>query len=245
MPAETGDHAVAIALVLDLEHHALVGLVGSRNRLGHDAVESGALEATKPVRRDARSRVAGVRWSGGVADGEQRLQLSAASLERLAPQITISLAEQVEEHDGGRDLLGQKLHPRRGRMKAQLQRFEVERVILGDDDFAVEHAARGQLRAQRLEQFGEVAVERLVIAALDQDLVAVAEDQARGTHPISVRRSSLRRAVVRRLAWRASAEPADSRAAARPGVTARRVSRVLLLPRPQRYPRGGGRPYRR
>jgi hypothetical protein len=30
VPAKTGDHAVAIALVLHLEHHALVGLVGPK-----------------------------------------------------------------------------------------------------------------------------------------------------------------------------------------------------------------------
>ena len=32
-----------------------------------------------------------------------------------------------------------------GGMNAKLQRIEVERAILGDDDFAVEHAARRQL----------------------------------------------------------------------------------------------------
>ena len=52
-----------------------------------------------------------------------------------------------------------KVHPRLRGMNAQLQGIEVERVILGDDDFAVEHAARGQLCAERLEQFREVAVQ--------------------------------------------------------------------------------------
>ena len=53
VPAKAGNDTIAIALVLDLEHHALVGFVGSRNRLGDDAVETGALEATKPIRRYA------------------------------------------------------------------------------------------------------------------------------------------------------------------------------------------------
>ena len=35
----------------------------------------------------------------------------------------------------------------------------------------------GKLRAQRLEQLGEVAVQRFFVAALDQDLVAVAKDE--------------------------------------------------------------------
>ena len=54
VPSKAGNHAVAIALVLDLEHHALVRLVGPGNRLGHHAVETRAFEAAKPIRRDAR-----------------------------------------------------------------------------------------------------------------------------------------------------------------------------------------------
>src|SRR5882724_546800 len=54
VPPKPGDDAVAIALVFDLEHHALVRLVGPRNRLGYDTVETGAFEAAKPIRRDAR-----------------------------------------------------------------------------------------------------------------------------------------------------------------------------------------------
>src|SRR5436309_5624420 len=53
VPAKAGNDTIALALVLDLEHHALIGFVGSRNRLGDDAVETSALEATKPVRRYA------------------------------------------------------------------------------------------------------------------------------------------------------------------------------------------------
>src|SRR5207249_5846772 len=53
VPAKAGNDTVALAFVFDLEHHALVGLVGPRNRLGDDAVETSALEATKPVSRYA------------------------------------------------------------------------------------------------------------------------------------------------------------------------------------------------
>ena len=60
VPAEAGDDAVAIALVLHLEHHALVRLVGAGTRLGHDAVETGALEAAEPIRGDARIRASPV-----------------------------------------------------------------------------------------------------------------------------------------------------------------------------------------
>src|SRR5437867_13406444 len=62
-------------------------------------------------------------------------------------------------------------------MNTELQCFEVERAISGDDDFAVDHGARRQLRSKRPQQFGEVPVQRFFITALDKDLVAVAKNQ--------------------------------------------------------------------
>ena len=49
--------------------------------------------------------------------------------------------------------------------------------MVGDYDFPVEDAAGRQLRAERIQEFGKVAIEGLFIAALNQDLVAIAEDQ--------------------------------------------------------------------
>ena len=91
------------------------------------------------------SLVAGVRWIGGAADESSDSSMRSTICERHAAQIPISLAEQIEKHDRRRDFSRKKLHPRLRGMNAQLQRIEVERAILGDDDFAVEHAARGQL----------------------------------------------------------------------------------------------------
>ncbi len=53
VPAKAGHDTIAIALVLDLKHHALIRFVGSGDRLSDDAVEAGALEATKPIGSDA------------------------------------------------------------------------------------------------------------------------------------------------------------------------------------------------
>src|SRR5579871_2733838 len=66
IPAESRHHAVAIALMLDLEHDALVGLVGDRERLGHDAIEPRAFEAVEPVLRHGRIL-------GGRRDVDRRL----------------------------------------------------------------------------------------------------------------------------------------------------------------------------
>ena len=67
MPPEARNHAVAIALVLDLEHHAFVGLVGSVSRFRDYAVEARPFEAAKPIICDipiagGRSQVNG-RWT--------------------------------------------------------------------------------------------------------------------------------------------------------------------------------------
>src|SRR5580704_5841998 len=62
-------------------------------------------------------------------------------------------------------------------MNSKLERLEVERATARNDDFAVEDAPRGKLRAQGGAELGEVAVERLLVAALDEKLVAVAKDE--------------------------------------------------------------------
>src|SRR5919198_913253 len=51
VPAEAGHHAVGGPLVLDLEHHPLVGQVGQVTGLGHHPVKAGALEQPEPALR--------------------------------------------------------------------------------------------------------------------------------------------------------------------------------------------------
>ena len=61
--------------------------------------------------------------------GRAVIRARATLRERRVAQIAIALAEQIEEHDRGRNLLSKQLHARRGRVKAQLQRIEVEAVV--------------------------------------------------------------------------------------------------------------------
>ena len=63
VPAEAGDGAVGGALVLDLDHRPLAGLVRAIEPLGDDAVEAGALEPVEPVQAPVRDRSS--RASGG------------------------------------------------------------------------------------------------------------------------------------------------------------------------------------
>jgi hypothetical protein len=71
-------------------------------------------------------------------------------------------------------------------MQAQLQSVEVEFVILHNDQFPVEHTPNWQCGAQRVKQFREIAVQRLLVAALDQDLLAVTEHQRAKSIPFGL-----------------------------------------------------------
>ena len=60
-------------------------------------------------------------------------------------------------------------------MHAQLQRVKVESIVFSDDNLAVEDTARRQRRAQWVDQVGKVAIEWLLVAALDQDFIPIAK----------------------------------------------------------------------
>ena len=73
--------------------------------------------------------------------------------------------KQVERDERSRCLLGEPLHPRGGGVDALEQRLEVQPRAARDDDFAVDHAAGGQVRLGRCHDLGEVAGERPLAAA--------------------------------------------------------------------------------
>src|SRR5262245_25530481 len=50
VPAKSGDDAIALALMLHLQHRALVRLIETRHLLRHHAVEPSAFESLEPVR---------------------------------------------------------------------------------------------------------------------------------------------------------------------------------------------------
>ena len=159
MPTEPGHYAVAITLMLNLEHHAFVGLVSSLLPFGDDPIEAGALEAAKPIRRHTCFIGRRRDVDRGHRRAKQRFQFLPALLERLATQIPFSLAKQVEEHNRCRGLLRQQLHPGSCWMYAELKYFEVETARRGDNYLAVEYTARRQLGMERLDQFREIAVQ--------------------------------------------------------------------------------------
>jgi hypothetical protein len=96
VPAKAGNDTIALALVLDFEHRALVRFVGSRTGLSDDAVETSALEATKPILR--HEQFAGYRgevyWRR--CGRKQRFQNPATISEFQAAEIPVSLGKNIE-----------------------------------------------------------------------------------------------------------------------------------------------------
>ena len=110
--------------------------------------------------------------------GEGHLQPTAPLGEGARGEVLVALREQVEDDEAGRGLFGQQPDPARGGVQAQLQRLEVQGAALRVDehDLAVDDAAFGQVRADRLDDLGEVPRHRTLVAAADLDLVTVPED---------------------------------------------------------------------
>ena len=84
-------------------------------------------------------------------------------------------------------------------MLTQLQRVEVEPAVVRDHELAVEHDLVGKLREQRLAQLGEVAQQRLLVAALEIEVVAVAEHDAAEAVPLRLVRARRRSRGISRV----------------------------------------------
>ena len=122
----TGDDAVRRAHGLDLEHDALVWLIGDRQRLGDQAVEAGALEFGEPALRGSKIGGRGRDVDRWARVGQRVDQRGAALAERPRRVVLVAECEQVEGNKRGRGLLRQHLHARVGRVDALLQCFEIE-----------------------------------------------------------------------------------------------------------------------
>src|SRR5581483_10002273 len=62
-----------------------------------------------------------------------------------------------------------------------------------DHDLAVDHAAPGEILRERGNELREVAVERLLVAALDEDVLAVAKDERAESVPLRLEDPALAR----------------------------------------------------
>ena len=170
--------------MLDLEPGAFVLAVLPRARLGDHPVEAGTLELLEPVGGDRRVGGRGGEVDGRVGSAQHPLEALTPLRQRVLAQVVVALGEEVER-DEARWRLGRQLrHPAGSRVDAHLQEIEVETLLGGDHDLAVEHRAPGERVPQLLDELGEVPVERALVAAAELDLVAVAEHDAPEAVPL-------------------------------------------------------------
>ena len=143
-----------------------------------------------PSNRENQSRataglvVVGVRWMGGRAFPSASCSCVRRVAKRLVPQVVIAECQQVEGHEGRGRGPGEKPHTGLRRMYPLGQRIEVETGWSGDDDLAVEDTTIRNLSQQRLDQFGEVPVERLLVATPQHDVRPVSKDDAAKPVPL-------------------------------------------------------------
>jgi hypothetical protein len=177
--------ALGGALVLDLHERPLVGRVRVGEALRDHAIEPGTLEGREPL--GGLCRVGARRREVDRPSRSQVLHQQPVPLgERLGEQGPVTERQQIERHERRRGLGCEPLHPRRRWMDPLAQRVEVEAppCHVGDDDLTVDDASLGQARPQRIEQLGEVAVERSLLAARELHVVAVSEHDAPETVPL-------------------------------------------------------------
>jgi hypothetical protein len=116
---------------------------------------------------------------------EDRLEACPALTLRRGAEVLVVQREQVPADEAGRRLRGEHLHPGSGRMNTQQEGLEVQLALPRDHDLAIDDATGREGRPDRIGELREVAVQRLEVTTLDQDLVAVTEDD--GPEPVPLR----------------------------------------------------------
>jgi len=121
------------ARVLDLQHGALVRLVGVVETLGDDTVETRALELREPA-SGGRGIVARAGQVHRRLDARKEvLELGATAGERSIAQIAVAARQQVEGDEQGGRLVGELRDPGGGGVDALAQSFPVPAVARPED----------------------------------------------------------------------------------------------------------------
>ena len=111
VPAEAGHHAVGGALVLDLRHRPLAGLVGRVGALRDHAIQPGALEDVEPSSRDRRIRRGRREMDRFRRVLGQPFEPRATLGEGPVPEVVVTLGQAVEGDERCRRCGGQHSHP--------------------------------------------------------------------------------------------------------------------------------------
>src|SRR6201986_4091804 len=149
MPAKTRYDTIAVALMLDLQHRALVRRVWPTDRLRDYAIEPRTFEACEPVLRGCGVPRCGCEMQWCTQVDENPFELGAPGGKRLVAQIMIVELKQVEEDNRGRQLCGKCLYTRRCGVEAQRQSVKIQAAITRNDNLTIQNASLRQLFEQR------------------------------------------------------------------------------------------------
>jgi hypothetical protein len=72
-------------------------------------------------------------------------------------------------------------------MNPKLERVKVKTGSTRNDYLTIQDTGVRQLRVQGLQQFRKVAIERFTVPTLNQDLVAISEDDSSETIPLRLK----------------------------------------------------------
>lgn len=105
--------------------------------------------------------------------------------------IAITFGQKIERDERGWHLLRELGDARGGRMKAQLQAFEVETIPRRDHDLPIENAAFWKRLQERVAELREIAIERTLIAALKIETLSIAKYQRSKSVPFRLKNPPL------------------------------------------------------
>ena len=194
VPAEAGDHAVRGARVLHLHHRALARLVRRALVLGHHAVEPGALEAVEPLGRDRALAAAGREVDAAAGARQRSLQpLPALGLRHATRRSSPSSASRSNAtNDAGISAASFFTRDAAG-AAASAERRSRARAAPAITISPSTTQRSGRLACKNGLELGEVAVERLQVAALDVQPVVVAEHDRAEAVPLRLEQPAVAR----------------------------------------------------
>ena len=234
--AVAGDDALGRALVLDLDERPLVRQVRVVEALGDDAVEAGALEAPEPLggRVPARARRREVDGGAGrmARSSASRRSASGRSSSTSSPRARRSKAT----NDAGVSAARRRTRDSAGWMRCSRASKSRPRPSRSATTISPSTTQRcGQRGPQRVEQLGEVAGERPLVAAGQLDVVAVAEHDAAEAVPLRLEQPAVavgdRAGQLGQHRLERRGERQDhARILARPGTAARRATSNVQRP---------------
>ncbi len=111
MPPKPRNHAVAVPLMLHLQHHPLVRLIRPLRSLRHHPIKPRTLKSLEPILRLRMIPSRRRHMHRSLRTTKHLLQPLSPLRKRSLPQILIPHPQQIEEHHRSRNLPCQQLHP--------------------------------------------------------------------------------------------------------------------------------------